>query len=787
MKTSCEKNLKRAVSMLLSLLMVFSVVSVGTVGLTFEAQAQTPVSGETTTVVAFSDFQYMNTSGVPAAYSSALGTTAGGDDGGKALLQAITAELGADGVTADGILCAGDYDYDLNSRNTDSQIAITSSAIAAIKQGVSSITDGGTHFVNVQGNHDPTSTAGGTSASGDNDPASGAYGVFVINERDYQWASTGINETATLELAETMRRYFNHKIAVDYTAPIFVISHVPLHFSMRTVNDGDNQYAKDIFDVLQDAGAQGLNIIFLFGHNHSNGWDDYLGGANIYLAPGDSINIADNGSRTAYQEYTLNFTYMNAGYTGYYKHQNTSSGSISDPTYDIADLTMTRFDITDTEVTITRYNKSGATQLKKGGIWNYYKGENTNANIHYTPDGNVVPSPQTLTLSSALDDTEYEIDPVVPAQTSTSTGSDEGSVTYPRITDASQLVSGGKYIFVYIGLQDSNGNFTAGSQKKILGHELKTSSSITGFNPNVGPNMLNLPDASLTGAYEAYEFTLTESSGKWIMSNESGQVLWTKSSSNAHNVSYVASGGTAFTFNAANTTSAFKLTANVGGTTVMWDHDTGKDLINGWPNGGNQVVFAVFGTKNVSGTVIKPYIDHTDVSASYPRITDPAQIVDGERYVMVVARTRDDANATNLLSRESINANDRTGFRLDSVPAGFSLGSTIEGAFGDYEWIFTKSGDGWKLGCEGGQFTLSQRPTNTASYNGTLTSSGCVFTLSSYGDGLWYFNTTVGSVNLVLDKNVNGGLVNSYNGGGPNRVVIALYGAKQEADYQIPR
>lgn len=68
----------------------------------------------------------------------------------------------------------------------------------------------------------------------------------------------------------------------------------------------------------------------MYGHNHSNGWDDYLGGAAVYLAKGDNINIAQ-GSQTNYKEETLNFTYMNAGYTGYYNQEN-ERGDITLPT-----------------------------------------------------------------------------------------------------------------------------------------------------------------------------------------------------------------------------------------------------------------------------------------------------------------------------------------------------------------------------------------------------------------------------------------------------------------------
>ena len=257
-------------------------------------------------------------------------------------------------TTADGFLCCGDYDYDLSG-------ADVVSGIASLKNAVSPITDGSTNTVLVQGNHDPQSTQGGTSPTGDNDPADGAYGVFVINERDYQWGRR-VDEDATLQAAENLRRYLNDKIAVDYTAPIFVISHLPLHYSMRTNQDGDNIYAKDIFDVLQDGAAQGLNIIFLFGHNHSNGFDDYLGGPKVFLTPGDSINIAVHGSKTAYTAETLNFVYMNAGYTGYWERYNTATAAAS-MNFAIEDLSMTTFTISDSAVVINRYGTTGATNL----------------------------------------------------------------------------------------------------------------------------------------------------------------------------------------------------------------------------------------------------------------------------------------------------------------------------------------------------------------------------------------------------------------------------------------
>lgn len=947
-----QKFSKRSVSIFLTLLFVLSAFAPAAGTFTLQAAAQTPAAGESVTVVACSDFQYRNT--VPEAYSSGLGTTASGDAGGKALLQAISAQMANAGVSnADGFICAGDYDYDLNSRNTTSQINITSGAIAAMKEGVSAITSDDTAFVNIQGNHDPQSTAGGTAPSGDNDPASGAYGVFVINERDYQWKTSGLDENATLQAAENLRRYFNSKIAVDYTAPIFVVSHVPLHYTMRSKNDGETIYARHIFDVLQEAGEQGLNIIFLYGHNHTNGWDDYLGGSKVFLTKGDSINITALRDKDSFTVETLNFTYMNAGFTGHYEHWNTRTGigtatAASSASFDLGDLTMTRFDITGENVVITRYNTQGATYLKAMGVRNVHKNETA-----YDPDESEVPSSYTLSLTAAVDDSEYEIDPVVHAVTgSVSTG----DKTYQRITDPSKLVNGGKYVLILTGLQDGDGTYTEWDTKYLLSHTLKTNTQ-TGFDHTLSPFSGAISSDSIQGDYEAYEFEFSASGDQWILGGTTGQVTMTQhNTSSAYNVSFTSS-GTPFSIISSSAAGQFMFKATVGNVEIILDHNSSLDLINAykmansgrravfaiyganqyqrvyprvtdvsqftdggtyvmvatgtkngqdadfmglvssetaaapadktglkiakelpsgftlgdslsgaysnyewtfhrsgdkwlmesangsltladqgngsynvivsengtpvsitesvnnrpdefevhgfddiyfdryggtdstvtaWAAAGNSITVAFYGTKTVSDVVTQPYTDHSITPAIYPRITDPSQIVNGERYVMVVARTRNDANVRQLLSKDSIDANDRTGFRLDDVPDGFTLGDTIEGTFGDYEWTFIKSGNGWKLACDGGQLTLSQRGT-TASYNGTLTANGATFTLDTYGTGLWYFKTTVGNVSLTLDKNLGGNLVNSYNGGGTNNVVIALYGAKKAADTTVQR
>ena len=318
----------------------------------------------TTVVVACSDYQYPNTD----VYE--VGQT--GNDGGAVIAGRIAGQLVEAGVSSvDGFLCAGDYDYDLSRTDEDTAAGIASLTGAVSASG---LTGSDTDFVFLQGNHDSSGVAGGTSESGNNDPASGAYGVYVLNERDYSWG--GGYEYGVMGAAQNLRDYCYDKIWTNFTAPVFVISHVPLHYSLRTYYDGDGRYANYIFDVLNDAASRGLNIIYLFGHDHSEGWDDYLGGSKVFLGPGDTINISD-GTGNGYTSERLRFVYMNAGYTGYYKNQNTETSAVADPYYDIDDLSMTCFVISGDTVEITRCGVSGTTVLKNRGIYNRYKNEDT--------------------------------------------------------------------------------------------------------------------------------------------------------------------------------------------------------------------------------------------------------------------------------------------------------------------------------------------------------------------------------------------------------------------------
>ena len=380
------KEMKRILSLVLCFVMVLGMLpaSVFAAEATSEDGTQT---SESVVVIAGSDFQ--NSSGHEAS---------------AATVTAILSQIQEDYPTADGFLFAGDYDYNYTSIEAG-KVALQE-AVLGVYSDLS--TDA---MVWVEGNHDSKNyDLVGTTLSSSGMHDQDAYGVYVINESDYMWYNN--DEDTIKNTAAALEDYLENKINIDYDKPIFVVSHLPLHYSMRTLKGGgDGKYANYIFDVLNEAGANGLEIIFLFGHNHSHGWDDYLGGAAIYLAKGDSINIAQ-ASTTSYETETLNFTYMNAGYVGYYG----DTGSGVDTT-----LSMTVFEITDGQVEISRYDEEGQHVLKAQGVYGGEYPDNKYASPVYSADTNVYTTSQSVTWS------------VVPDVTLEDTASGVG-ITAPGIT-----------------------------------------------------------------------------------------------------------------------------------------------------------------------------------------------------------------------------------------------------------------------------------------------------------------------------------------------------------------
>lgn len=456
-------KMKKFLSTLLVFVIVFALLPVSALA------AETDTS---TTVIAASDFQH----------SSGHTQTA-------SIVSKILSVIQKDFSEADGFLFAGDYDYNYTD-SANGKAKLQETVLAAYPN---MSTDS---MIWVQGNHDSDSLVGSTlSSSGAHDTDN--YGVFVINEKDYMWYN---NEEATIKsTAAKLKTYLNVKRNEGYAKPIFVMSHLPLHYCMRTLKGGnDGMHANYIYDVLNEAGEAGLNIIFMFGRNHSHGWDDYLGGAAIFLTKGDTINIAQN-STTAYAVESLAFTYMNAGYIGYYG--NTGSGV--DTT-----LTMTTFVITDNYVTISRYDSNGLHNLKAVGVYGGEYPDNKYAKPVYAADTDVVASSYTLTLNTEITPTGEE---EAPENNTTAR-------TYTRVSNASELVSGDKYLIFYNGsyfmLPEVVEKSTSSGTRKGFNLE---STSVCGSD-------------TISGDYEAKEWTLTSSGSGWLLGNETQYAKLTSSS-----------------------------------------------------------------------------------------------------------------------------------------------------------------------------------------------------------------------------------------------------------------
>lgn len=317
----------------------------------------------------------------------------------KAVVKGILSQMKADGYTdIDGAFFCGDYTIQLNNLPSDSEEGLTAlqSIFTKAEMGIEK-----DEMIFVQGNHDPVGTFG-LSLSGIHAPKGDAYGVFVINEDDYMWkqgkAKTNGNASVLddsdqiAQTAESLDTYLEMRYDAEDETPVFILSHLPLHYTMRTYNDGDARYASYIFDVLQKWADRGLNIFFLFGHNHSNGWDNYLGGASIYMEAGDTIYLSDPEDAMQCYAEELNFTYMNAGYVGYY----TTSDEVDET------LTMTLFEIYEEKVVVKRYSEQGVHTLKGKGEYNSYS-ENREARLaYYAPYLNIYESGREVWMKEIL-------------------------------------------------------------------------------------------------------------------------------------------------------------------------------------------------------------------------------------------------------------------------------------------------------------------------------------------------------------------------------------------------
>ena len=314
-----SKTMRRVFSLFVALVLMIGLLPTGAMA-----------AGESVVVIAASDYQLSNS-----------GT----------IMTNIMNQIKNDYGSAYGALLGGDYDA--------GSVSTKASHIEAVDDTISGVFPemDANNRVYIQGNHE---NYAGLKPSSSNlltterirDTA--YYGVYAINHDDFPWTTSSNpspSESLVQGTADALGDYLEAKIAAGYTKPIFVMSHLPLHATTR----GDNRYASLIFDELEAAGEAGLNIIFLVGHNHSGGYDQYLGNGSFYLPVGSSLTVVKGTSGT-YTDSSISFTYMNYGYLG----KITGSACTHQ--------TMTAFEITGDQVTVKCYDESGLHKLKAAGV-----------------------------------------------------------------------------------------------------------------------------------------------------------------------------------------------------------------------------------------------------------------------------------------------------------------------------------------------------------------------------------------------------------------------------------
>ena len=199
----------------------------------------------------------------------------------------------------------------------------------------------------IQGNHDNPSPAFAKTGLYD----MGTYSLYCINEDSFPWLQYLRNESTVKKTASDLEATLKTLKDKGDTRPVIVLTHVPLHHTTRA-GGGDNLYASYIFNVLNNA-AKEMDIIFLFGHNHSSAYDDYIGGAANFLKAGDTIRIPDPAKRSedTYKEEILNFTYTNCGYIGYSGNTDSSTST--------SKLTATAIELCADRINFVRYGEDG--------------------------------------------------------------------------------------------------------------------------------------------------------------------------------------------------------------------------------------------------------------------------------------------------------------------------------------------------------------------------------------------------------------------------------------------
>lgn len=262
-------------------------------------------------------------------------------------IKNILSTINKQGVKPGLITFLGDY----ASSGVNTSVSNTGiSKLTSIFRSYSNLKNSG--IIYVQGNHDPADVSHLVSM-GEYEATN--YALFAFNEDDYP-ASAGNTKTARIkEVANRLDSYLKKLVSYKIKKPVFVVTHVPLHYSSR----GDNPFASYIVDVLNKYGNS-LDIFFMYGHNHSQGYDDCLGGSINYISKGSKMKyfrFNESTKSKVSETKVINFTYLNAGYVGYNRNSSKVVSCSGTKVQSSNLATMTVFTIQDKRIVIERYGE----------------------------------------------------------------------------------------------------------------------------------------------------------------------------------------------------------------------------------------------------------------------------------------------------------------------------------------------------------------------------------------------------------------------------------------------
>ncbi len=379
-------------------------------GTTTSPDAEAPADAEPNAVIfASADFQGRNTVGG----TSASGTTTdpnynNGNAVASDILKRIIQNMQNDGYKkVDATFFCGDYDIDNGNNASDSKAGIDAVKAVYTEMGWNTTAAGAaTTHIFVQGNHEEKAPIGTNGLSGPNRDDTGKlgvfdtehYGLYLLHEDYHPFKKSGYTDQKIDDAADELKEYLDAKLAENYSKPIFIAAHVPLHHNLWMTS---GLYAQPFFEVINEAAGKGLNIIYLFGHDHG-GYDQYLGGTDIYLPVGSTIIVPNRGDKSTYTQYALNFTYMTAGLSAYVAGDHSEN-----------QLSGTVFEVYDDKVLIKRYNDS--TDRANNGLTNVgnvgeARPDNTSAGLLHSYYAKEYNSPQTVTFGKQTELTDSATD-----------------------------------------------------------------------------------------------------------------------------------------------------------------------------------------------------------------------------------------------------------------------------------------------------------------------------------------------------------------------------------------